>query len=106
MLALPIEMNGESKILRRRKLRQTALQLKRIRAKVNVLLARDEAVNNFDNLRMQQRLAPGQRHHGRTALFHRGKTLLRRKLLLQNMRRILHLAATRARQVAAEERLQ
>ena len=55
---------------------------------------------------MQKRLAAGDRDHGRAALFHCGKALLGRKLLFENVRRILHLAAAGAGQAATEERLE
>ena len=106
MIPLPIQVDGEGQVLRRRELGQPPLQFERVGAKVNVLLARDEAVDDLDNLRMQQRLTTGNRNHRHAALFNRGETLFRRELLLQNVRRILHLAAPCAGQVAAEERLQ
>ena len=106
VLAFAIEMNREGQVLRRRELRQTPLEFQGIRAQVDVLLARNEAVDDLHNLRMQQRLAARKGDHGRAALIHRGKALLRGQLLLKNVGRILHLAAAGARQVAAEERLQ
>ena len=59
MLALTVEMNGEGEVLRRREFRQATLEFQRIGAEVDVLLARDEAVDDLDNLRMQQGLAAG-----------------------------------------------
>ena len=106
LLALAVEMHGEGEVLRRREFGQAALEFERVGAEVDVLLARDEAVDDLDDLRMQQRLAAGDRHHGRAALFDRGEALLGRELLLEDVRRILHLAAAGAGQVAAEERLQ
>ncbi len=46
------------------------------------------------------------RDHGRAALFNGGEALLGRELLFEDVRRILHLAAAGAGQVAAEERLE
>ncbi len=98
MLALAVQMHRESEVLRRRKLRQLLFEFKRVGAEINVLLARDQAVDDFDDLRMQQWLAAGDGDHRRAALFHRGKTLFGGELLFENMRRILHLAATGAGQ--------
>ncbi len=105
VLALAVEMHGEGEVLGRRELRQAALEFERVGAEVDVLLARDEAVDDLDDLRMQQRLAAGDGDHGRAALFDGGEALLGRELLFEDVRRILHLAAAGAGQVAAEERL-
>ncbi len=59
MLALAVEMDGEGEVLRGRELGQAALEFERVGAEVDVLLARDEAVDDLDDLRMQQRLAAG-----------------------------------------------
>jgi hypothetical protein len=105
VLAVAVEMDGEGEVLGGRKLRQATLELKRVGAEIDVLLARDEAVDDFDDLRVQQRLAAGDGHHGCAALVDRGETLLGRELLFEDVRRILYLAAAGAGQVAAEERL-
>src|SRR5581483_1726543 len=106
MLTLAIEMNGEREVLRRRELVKALLQLKCIGAEIDVLLTRDQAVHDLDDLRMQKRLAARNGDHRRAALFYGGKALLRRELLLQNVRRILHLAASGTSQVAAKKRLE
>ena len=106
MIALAVQMNGEGKVLRRRELVQPLLEFERVGAHIHILLTRNQSVYDVHNLRMQQRFAAGDGHHGHAALFHGRKTLLGRELLLQNMRRILHFAAARAGQVAAEQRLQ
>ena len=106
VLALAVEMDGEGEVLGRRELRQAALEFERVGAEVDVLFARDEAVDDLDDLRMQQRLAAGDGDHGRAAFFDGGEALLGRELLLEDVRRILHLAAAGAGQVAAEERLE
>ena len=56
-----------------------------------------------NNLRMKQRLTTRNRHQRDAAFFHSGEAFLGRQLLLQDVRRILHLAAAGTRQVAAEE---
>ena len=106
VLALAVEMDGEGEVLGGRELRQAALEFERVGAEVDVLLARDEAVDDFDDLRMEQRLAAGDGDHGRAALFDGAEALLGRELLFEDVGRILHLAAAGAGQVAAEERLE
>ncbi len=106
MLALAVQMHREGEVLRRRKLRQLLFEFKRVGTEINVLLARDQPVDDLDDLRMQQRLAAGNRDHRRAALFHCGKTLFGGELLFEDVGRILHLAASGAGQRAAEERLQ
>jgi hypothetical protein len=59
VLALAIQMHGEGEVLRRRELVNALLELKRVGAEIDVLLARDQAVDDLDDLRMQQRLAAG-----------------------------------------------
>ena len=81
------------------------LEFKRIGAEVNVFFARHEAVYDLNDLRMQQGLAARDGHHRRAALFNGREALLWRKLFLQNVWGILHLAATGAGQVATEQRL-
>ena len=82
------------------------LEFERVGAEVDVLFARDEAVDDLDDLRVEQRLAAGDGDHGRAALFNGGEALLGRELLFEDVRRVLHLAAAGAGQVAAEERLE
>ena len=55
---------------------------------------------------MQQRFAAGNRDHRRAALLNGGKALFGCELLLEDVRRILHLAAAGAGQATAEKRLQ
>ncbi len=55
---------------------------------------------------MHQRLAAGNGNHRRAAFIDGLEALFPRQFLLQNMRRVLDLAAAGAGQIAAEERLQ
>ena len=55
---------------------------------------------------VQQRLAAGDRHHRRAALVDRLHALGDRQALVQDLGRIVDLAAAGAGQVAAEQRLQ
>ena len=58
------------------------------------------------DLRVHQRLAAGDGHHRRAALLDRGQRLLDRHPLLEDVVRLLDLAAARALQVAREQRLE
>src|ERR1035438_577276 len=93
VLALPIKMHREGEVFRRRELRKAALEFQSVGAEVDVLLARDEAFDDLDDLRMKQRLPARDGDHGRATFIDGRKALFRGELLLQNMRRILHLAA-------------
>ncbi len=105
MIAVAIEVNREGEVLGRREFVQPLFELERVGAEVDVLFARDEAVDDLDDLRMEQRLAAGDGDHGRAALIDGSEALLGRELFFENVGRILHLTASGAGQVAAEERL-
>ena len=81
VIALAVKMHGEGEVLRRSELVQAALELEGVGAHVDVLFARNKAVDDVDNLRMEQRFAAGDGDHGRTAFFRGGKALLRSELL-------------------------
>ena len=106
VLPLAVHVDGERQILARLEQVELLLQQQRVGAQVNVLLARDQPLDDLLDLRMQQRLAAGNATigvpHSSTALKHSSG----RQLRLQDVRGILDLAAARARQVAAEQRLQ
>ena len=105
VLAQAVEMYAEGEVLGRGKFRQAAFEIQRVGAEVDVLLARHQPLDDFDNLGMQQRLATGDGNHGRAAFVYSGKALLGSKLLLEDVGRILHLAASGAGQAATKERL-
>ena len=108
MFFLPIHVHAKRQVLRR--LEQPRFQLffeqQRVSTEVDVLLARDEPLDNFLDLRMEQRLAAWNRNHRRAAFFRRIKALLRSEMTLENVRGILNLATARAGEIAAKERLQ
>src|SRR5690348_14265225 len=99
-------MHGKRQVLAGSELVNSLLKQQRIRAQVDVLLARHQPGNNLVNLRMQQRLTTRNRHRRRSAFFHRLEAFLRCELHLQHVTGILDLSAARTRQIAAEERLQ
>ena len=102
MFSLAVHVYGKRQVLARLEQVQLFLQQQGIGAQVDVLLPRHQPLDDLGDLRMQQRLAARNRHHRRAALVHRLEALFRRELLLQNVRRILNLPASRARQVAAK----
>ena len=106
MLALAVHVDGERQILARLEEIDLLFQQQRVGAQVDVLLARDQALDDLVDLRMHQRLAAGNGDHRRAALVHRAEAFLRREVLLEHVRRILDFAAAGARQVAAKQRLQ
>ena len=55
---------------------------------------------------MHQRLAAGNAHDRRAAFIDRAETLLGSQVLLQDVRRILNLAAAGAGEIAAKQRLE
>ena len=81
-------------------------QKQRVRAQIDVLLARDQTGDDLVDPRMQQRLAAGNRDHRRARTPPPRGSTPPASAPLQNVRRVLDFAAAGARQVAAEQRLQ
>ncbi len=106
VLALAVEVDGEREILAGLEEVKFFFQKQRVGAQIDVLPAGHEALDNLVDLGMQEGLAAGDRNHGRARLIDGFEALFRRQLLLEDVGRILNFAAARARQVAAEERLQ
>ena len=107
VLGEPVHVNAESEVFRRLKQPRFEffLQQQRVGAQVYVLAARDQPLDNFLDLRVQQRLAARDRHHWCAAFLDGVETLPRGELALQNMGGILDLSAAGAGQIAAKERL-
>ena len=106
MLALSVHVNGEGEVLAGLEQVQLFLQQERVGAEINVFLARDQAFDDLSDLRVHERLATGNAHQRNAAFFDCLEALLGREILLEDVRRVLDLAASGASQVAAEERLQ
>jgi hypothetical protein len=62
-----------------------------------------EALDDLVDFRVDERLAAGDADHGRAAFLDRGEALLRGQALVEDVIRVLDLAAAGAGQVAAEE---
>jgi hypothetical protein len=85
---------------------QLLLHEQRVRTQVDELLPLHQLGRDLVDLGMDQRLAAGDRDHGRAALFDRRHRTVHRHALLQDVRGVLDLAAAGAREVAREQRLQ
>src|SRR5205807_6935737 len=90
----------------RLELRQPAFEQDRVRAEVDELLALHEARDDLVDLRVHQWLAAGDRDDRRSALFGGIPALLRREVRVEDVLRVLDLAATGAREVASIQRLE
>src|SRR5213593_2271276 len=106
--AEPVHVNAEREVLRGLEdaRRQPLLEEERVGAEIDVLLPRDQLAHEPPDLGIHQGLAARDRDDRRPALVHRPQALLDREVLLEDLRRILDLAAARAREVAAEEGLE
>src|SRR5947199_100286 len=78
----------------------------RLGAESQLLRPRDQRLHEPTDLRLHQRLAARDRHDRRAAVLHRPEALLDREILGKDLRRVLDLAAPRAREIAAEEGLE
>ena len=106
MLPLPVHVNREREILAGLEEVKFLFQKQRVRAHINILLARDQAGDDLRHLGVQQRLPARDGDHGGAALLYRAEALLRGELSLQDVRRVLNLATAGTCQVAAKERLE
>ena len=106
VLTLAVHVDGKRQVLARLEQIELFLEQQRVGAEIDIFLARHQAFHDLADLRVHQRLAAGNAHHGCAALIHGSEALLRREFFLQDVRRILDLAAARARQVTAKQRLQ
>ena len=82
------------------------LEQQRVRAQIDEFLARQDALDDLRHLLVQQRLAAGDRNHRSAAFVDRLQRIGDRQPLVQNLGRIVDLAATGASQIAAEQRLE
>ncbi len=106
MFSFTVHVNREAEVFARLEEMQLLLQQQRIRAQINVLLARHQSLYDLLDLGMHERLA-ARNGHGRRAAFINGpEALLRRKLALQNVGRILDFAAAGTGEITPEQRLE
>ena len=77
VLALAVHVDGKGQELAGLEQIDLLLQQQRVGAEVNVFLARDQAGDDFADLRMQQRLAAGNGDGGSAAFIDRAEALFR-----------------------------
>ena len=106
VLALSIHVHGKSQVLARLEEMELFFEQQRVGAQVDVFLSRNQALDDFVDLRVHQGLATRNRNHGRAAFIDRLKAFFRRQFFLQNVRWILNFAAAGACQIAAKQWLQ
>ena len=70
------------------------------------LALRERAFHDLRELLVQQRLAAGEHDDRRAALVDRANAVLDRQPLIQDLVRVVDLAASRTREVAAKQRLE
>src|SRR5208283_4009784 len=106
VLLLSIHVHREAQIFAGFEQVQLFFQQQRVGAEIDIFLAREQAVDNFIDLRMHQRLAAGNRDHRRSTLINRFEAIFQGEIGFQDVGRVLDLAAAGAGQVAAEQRLE
>ena len=106
LLARAVQMHRPGEPLARLEQVHLLFQQQRVGADDDELLARDRALHDLLDLAVQQRLAAGDHHHRGAALVDRLHAFGDRQALVQDLGRIVDLAAAGAGQVAAEQRLQ
>ena len=106
--AQPVHVYADAQVPRGRQ--QPSLELllqeERVRAEIHVLFARDEFRHERADVRVHERLAAGNADDGGAALLDRLQALLHGQVFLEDLGRILDLAAAGAGEVAAEKRLE
>ena len=105
-LPVAIEVDGPVEIGVRLVVADLLLEKKRVRANGDELLAGDGALDDLRQFLVDERLAARHHHHGRTAFVQRPERGLDGDALVEDLVRIVDLAAARARQIAPEQRLQ
>ena len=101
-----VEMHREEQIGRRLELAELLFQQQRVGAERDELLARHDALDDLADVLVDQRLAARDRDHRRAALVDRVEAFLHRQAPVEDRIRIVDLAAARAGEIAAEQRLQ
>src|SRR5689334_1894315 len=103
--AIAVEVHRPHEIRTRLEQAKTLLHKECVRAQVNELASRDDAVDDRTDVLVKQRLAARDGNDRRAALVDSGETFADRQTLPEDFVRVIDLAATGARQIAAKERL-
>src|ERR1700730_9888013 len=105
-LAAAVEVNRERQVRRRCVFVDVLGQQNCVGAQVDEFLARDDASDDLRHLLVDQRLTTRDGHHRCATFIHCMQRVFDAHPLLQRFLRIVDLAATGAREVALEQRLQ
>src|SRR5437660_3574481 len=106
VLALAVHVNGKSQVFAGTEQVDLFLEQQSVGAEINVFTAGHQSVDDLRDLRMHERLAAGNADHGSAAFLNGAEAFFRGEMFLENMGRILDLAAACAGEITAEERLQ
>ena len=106
VLAEPVHVDAEGQVLRGREQAELFLEEDGIRAEIDVLPALHQLGHEPVDVGIHQWLAARNAHHRGTALLYSLDALLHGEVLLEYLGGVLDLAAARAGEVAAEERLE
>ena len=101
-----VEVDGEREPGRGLVIPDALPEQQRVRAQVDEAPALDEAAHDLRHLLVDQGLAAGDGHDGRTAFLGRADGVLDADAPVEDRVRVVDLPASRAREVAAEQRLQ
>ena len=102
LLAATVEVDGPGEVRAGLERVHLLFQKQRVGADDDEFLARDTGLDDFGDFAVQQGFSPGDDHHGRAAFVHRLKALGNRQALIEDLGRVVDLAATGAGQIAAE----
>ena len=103
VLAFAIDVHGKAEVFAGGEEIELFFEQESVGAEVDVLFTGDQAVDNFFDLRMHERLAAGDGDGGDTAFFDCFEALFGAEVALQDVGGILNFSAASAGQVAAEE---
>ena len=106
LLPEPVHVHAERQVLGRREQVELLLEQDGVGAEIDVLPPLHELGHQSVDVGVHERLAARNAHDGRPALFHGLETGLDRQVLLEDLGRVLDLAAAGAGEVASEEGLE
>jgi hypothetical protein len=106
VIFLAVHVDAEGEIFTGGEEVELFFQQQCIGAEIDLFLSGDQALDDFVNLRVHQRLAAGDRNHGGAAFVDGFETLLGGQVLFQHVGGVLDLPATCAGEIAAKEGLE
>ena len=102
MVFQAVQMDRKRQVRRRRELIELFFKQKRIGAKIDELLAPDDAFDNFHDILVYQRFPPGDGDHRGAAFINRVHAFLGAEPPIEDIVFIVDLTAADTRQIAAE----